>query len=138
MISSVEGVTLSIAQAPIPETPYRVNSIINGDCLDVLSHIKDNAVDLVAFSPPYDSIRDYKSEWRFDYTALGQALYRVTKDGGICAVVIGDGTKDFAKSLTTARLTVDWCDNAGGIYSGSRAIPASPQTGQRSSGAEPS
>ncbi len=35
------------------------------------------------------------------------------KDGGICAVVIGDGTKDFAKSLTTARLTVDWCDNVG-------------------------
>ncbi len=138
MLGSVEDVRLPIDQSLVPETQYRVNSIINGDCLGVLSHIKDNAVDLVTFSPPYDSIRDYKSEWRFDYTALGQALYRVTKDGGICSVVVGDGTKDFAKSLTTARLTVDWCDNAGGIYSGSRAIPASPQTGQRSSGAEPS
>lgn len=101
------------SEPPSPKRAYQVNSIINGDCLDVLSHIKDEALDLVAFSPPYDSIRDYKNEWRFDYTALGQALQRVTKDGGICAVVIGDGTKDFAKSLTTARLTVDWCDNAG-------------------------
>lgn len=111
--------TTLVADAPLPTLPpscpakHRVNSIINGDCLDVLSRIKNEVVDLIAFSPPYDSIRDYKNEWRFDYTALGQALNRVTKDGGICAVVIGDGTKDFAKSLTTARLTVDWCDNAG-------------------------
>lgn len=44
---------------------------------------------------------------------LGKSLYRVTKEGGICAVVIGDGTKDFDKSLTTFKLAVDWCDNAG-------------------------
>ncbi len=98
---------------PISEARHRVNSIINGDCLDVLAHMKDASVDLTTFSPPYDTIRDYKNQWSFDYTALGRQLHRVTKNGGICAVVIGDGTKDFAKSLTTARLTVDWCDNAG-------------------------
>ena len=87
---------------------YRVNSIINDDCLRVLSRMKEASVDLTAFSPPYDSIRDYKSNWAFDYSALGKALHRVTKDGGLCAVVIGDGTKDFAKSLTTARLTVTY------------------------------
>lgn len=87
---------------------FRVNSIINGDCLEVLTHIKAASLDMAVFSPPYDSIRDYKNEWSFDYTQLGRELHRVTKDGGLCAVVIGDGTKDFAKSLTTARLTVDW------------------------------
>jgi site-specific DNA-methyltransferase (adenine-specific) len=35
------------------------------------------------------------------------------KDRTITAVIIGDGTKDFAKSLTTARMQVDWVDNAG-------------------------
>lgn len=113
--------TTSFALSPNSETTreqaapsvYRVNSIINDDCLRVLSRMKEGSVDLTTFSPPYDSIRDYKSNWAFDPAALGKALYRVTKDGGICAVVIGDGTKDFAKSLTTARLTVDWCDNAG-------------------------
>lgn len=92
---------------------YEVNTIIAGDCLAVLDHVRDAVVDLVLFSPPYDGIRDYRDEWRFDYTALGRSLHRVAKDGAICAVVIGDGTKDFAKTLTTARLTVDWCDNAG-------------------------
>jgi DNA modification methylase len=92
---------------------YTVNSVIRGDCLSVLPRLKSEAVDLTVFSPPYDGIRDYKGEWNFDYPALGRELYRVTKDGGICAVVIGDGTKDFAKSLTTFRLAVEWCDHAG-------------------------
>ena len=113
MYSPTELIMEDIAEVDTTRKHYSVNSIINGDCLKVLSQIKDQSVDLIVFSPPYDSIRDYKNEWSFDYSALGKALYRVTKDGGICAVVIGDGTKDFAKSLTTARLTVDWCDNAG-------------------------
>ena len=102
-----------ISPALAPPQPFRVNSIINGDCLKVLTHVKSSSIDMTVFSPPYDAIRDYKNEWQFDPSALGKELYRVTKDGGLCAVVIGDGTKDFAKSLTTARLTVDWCDNAG-------------------------
>jgi DNA modification methylase len=90
---------------------HRVNSIITGDCLTVLEKMKPESVDLTVFSPPYDDIRDYKKGWLFDYPALGRSLHRVTKEGGICAVVIGDGTKDFAKSLTSFRLAVDWCDN---------------------------
>lgn len=113
MTIPAELITEDAADTKAARNRYQVNSVINGECLEVLAHIKEEAVDLVAFSPPYDSIRDYKNEWSFNYSALGKALYRVTKDGGICAVVIGDGTKDFAKSLTTARLTVDWCDNAG-------------------------
>lgn len=113
MIPVAELLPAPTLPPPAQNRPYRVNSIINGDCLDVLPHMKESSVDLTTFSPPYDSIRDYKNQWSFDYSALGRELYRVTKDGGICAVVIGDGTKDFAKSLTTARLTVDWCDNAG-------------------------
>ena len=67
---------------------------------------------MVCFSPPYDEVRDYKG-FCFDYKGLGKELYRVTKDGGVCACVIGDGTKDFAKSMTSMRLAVDWVDNAG-------------------------
>ncbi len=73
----------------------------------------DNSVDLSVFSPPYDGIRDYKKGWIFDFYTLGKNLHRITKEGGVCAVVIGDGTKNFAKSLTTFKLAVDWCENAG-------------------------
>ncbi len=87
--------------------------IKRGDCVAVTRELTDESIDLSVFSPPYDSIRDYKKGWIFDFPALGENLYRITKDGGVCAVVIGDGTKNFAKSLTTFKLAVDWCENAG-------------------------
>lgn len=89
------------------------NQIIVGDCLEVLSTFKDNTVPLTIFSPPYDGIRDYKNEWMLDFRKLGKELFRVTAEGGVVAVVIGDGTKNFAKSLTTFRWAVDWCDRVG-------------------------
>jgi DNA modification methylase len=91
----------------------RVNRILHADCLQELGNFAENSLDLTVFSPPYDAIRDYKKNWTFDFLALGQHLYRVTKEGGAAVVVIGDGTKNFAKSLTTFRLAVNWVDVAG-------------------------
>lgn len=90
-----------------------IDQLIVGDCVETLSQFADNSIDLTVFSPPYDNIRTYNGDWAVDFTALGIELYRITKEGGVCAIVIGDGTKDFAKSLTTFRLAVDWCDNVG-------------------------
>lgn len=87
--------------------------IIAADCLEALPLVAEASVDLVLFSPPYDEIRSYGGEWTIDMPSVGTALYRVVKDGGVCVVVIGDGTRDFAKSLTTARLQVDWVDRVG-------------------------
>jgi len=95
------------------ESPSRIDHVLNADCLVEIPLISDGYVDLTVFSPPYDGIRDYKKNWEFDYQTLGKELFRVTKDGGVCAVVIGDGTKDFAKSLTTFRLAVNWVDEIG-------------------------
>ena len=89
------------------------NSIIHGDCLDVLHGVESASIDLTVFSPPYDQLRDYQGDWVYHPALLGKELHRVTKDGGMCAVVIGDATRDFAKSLSSFRLAVDWCDNAG-------------------------
>lgn len=89
------------------------NTLHIADCLDMLPQVEANSVDLAVFSPPYDGIRDYHGGWTFNFKGLGDELLRVIKPGGVCAVVIGDGTKNFAKSLTTFRLAVDWCDRAG-------------------------
>jgi|GEM_PF-3746401 len=80
-----------------------LNAIHVGDCLDLIQAVPDASIDLTVFSPPYDNIRDYKKNWALDYQTLGAELHRVTVDGGICAVVIGDGTKDFANLLVSAR-----------------------------------
>lgn len=70
-------------------------------------------MDLALFSPPYDQVRDYGGDWALDLPQLGAELLRVVRDGGVCVVVIQDGTKDFAKSLSSFRLAVNWCDEVG-------------------------
>lgn len=88
-----------------------INQIICGNNIEVMKDIPDNSIDMIMTSPPYDDIRDYKG---FDMNLSNLAIecYRVLKDGGIAVLVMQDGTKNFAKSLTTFRTVIDWCDNA--------------------------
>ena len=89
-----------------------VNSIICRDNVELLKTFPDECIDMVVTSPPYDSLRDYNG-YELDLHGLGEQLLRVLKDGAICVMVIQDSTKDFAKSLTSFRTIVDWCDNIG-------------------------
>lgn len=88
------------------------NGLFCGDCNALLNDVAESSIDFIAFSPPYDDIRDYNG-FALNLTTLGKNLYRVAKDGAVCAVVITDATFEGAKSLTTFRLAVDWVDNAG-------------------------
>lgn len=103
----------------VPATPLRASTRLHkgglrvGDCLPLLSRMPDNSIDLTVTSPPYDNLRRYDTPTPLDLTALGQQLLRVTREGGICALVIGDSTSQFAKSLTSFRLAVSWCDTLG-------------------------
>jgi len=96
-----------------PATGTFRNTILLGDALAVLPTLAPGSVDLTVFSPPYDGIRDYGKDWSLNHKDLGKELFDVTCDGGVCCVVIGDGTKNFAKSLTTFRWAVDWVDSVG-------------------------
>lgn len=62
------------------------------DCLEGLKLIKDNSVDLVVTSPPYDNLREYKEGHGFDFKGIAKELYRVIKDGGIIVWIVGDST----------------------------------------------
>ena len=90
----------------------QVNKIICKDNITYLKTLPDECIDFVITSPPYDALRDYNG-YKLDLHGLGIELLRVLKDGGICVMVIQDSTKDFAKSLTSFRTIVDWCDNIG-------------------------
>ena len=89
-----------------------VNSIICQNNVSFLKTLPDDCIDMVVTSPPYDNLRDYNG-YELDLHGLGVELLRVLKDGGICVVVIQDATKDGAKTLTSFRTIVDWCDNVG-------------------------
>jgi len=89
-----------------------LNKIICLDSIKGLSKIEDSAIDMVITSPPYDQLRDYEKK-EFDLDGTGKEIFRVLKEGSICAVVLQDQTKNFGKSLTTFRTAINWCDRIG-------------------------
>lgn len=89
-----------------------INKIYNCDNIEGFGKLDDETVDLIVTSPPYDGIRDYKG-YSTNIGQVGKESFRTLKDGGILAMVINDGTKDFGKSLTTYRTILDYCDNHG-------------------------
>ena len=90
-----------------------IPTFVNANCLEYLPKLANDSIDFVLFSPPYDNLRTYKGYPPLDKIALGKELYRVAKEGAICAVVIQDQTKDCAKSLSSFRWAIDWCDQCG-------------------------
>ena len=96
-----------------PDDILKENRLLTGDCLPLLARLPSGSVDLTVTSPPYDDLRRYDTPTPLDLPELGEALFRVTKDGGVCIVVMGDASRHFAKSLSSFRLALSWCDRAG-------------------------
>lgn len=69
----------------------KINTIIQGDCLIEMKNMPDNSIDMVLTSPPYDNLRDYKG-YTFDFEAIANELFRITKQGGVVVWVVGDAT----------------------------------------------
>lgn len=61
------------------------------NCLDTMSRMEDNYIDLTVTSPPYDNLRSYNG-YSFDFEPIAKELYRVTKKGGVVVWVVGDAT----------------------------------------------
>ena len=72
-----------------------------GDCVEFMSNMDEEVIDLTVTSPPYDNLRDYKG-YSFDFENIARQLYRVTKPGGIVVWVIGDKING-GRTLTSFR-----------------------------------
>lgn len=82
-----------------------LNSVIQGDNVEVLREFPDNCIDLTVTSPPYDNLRTYNGfEW--DFEALAKELYRVTKDGGVVVWVVNDATINGSETGTSFRQAI--------------------------------
>ena len=68
-----------------------INSIIEGNCVEVMKSFDENSVDLTVTSPPYDNLRTYKG-YVFPFEEIAEQLYRVTKPGRIVVWVVADST----------------------------------------------
>ena len=68
-----------------------INKIYNENCLETMSRMSDNYIDLTLTSPPYDNLRTYNG-YSFDFESIAKELYRITKDGGVVVWIVGDAT----------------------------------------------
>ena len=68
-----------------------INKIYNENCLDTMSRMSDNFIDLTVTSPPYDNLRTYNG-YSFDFESIAKELFRVTKEGGVVVWIVGDAT----------------------------------------------
>lgn len=109
----VSGRQISLRRKTAPGELLKESRLLTGDCLPLLARLPSGSVDLTVTSPPYDDLRRYDTPTPLDLPKLAEALFRVTKDGGVCIVVMGDASRHFAKSLSSFRLALSWCDRAG-------------------------
>lgn len=76
-------------------------TLYNGRAEDVLPTLEP-VVDLTVTSPPYDNLRIYDG-YSFDFEAVANQLYRVTKPGGVVVWVVGDATLNGSETGTSFR-----------------------------------
>ena len=74
-----------------------LNKIYCEDCINTMSRMEDNFIDLTVTSPPYDNLRTYNDNidetWgEYVWKPIIKELYRVTKEGGVVVWVVGDAT----------------------------------------------
>lgn len=51
------------------------------DCVQFMSRMDKDIIDLTVTSPPYDNLRHYEG-YSFEFENIATQLYRVTKSGG--------------------------------------------------------
>jgi len=79
-----------------------INQIICGNCVEVMSQIPENEIDLVVTSPPYDDLRIYEG-YIFDFESIAKELLRVIAKNGVVVWVVGDKINNGNRSLTSFR-----------------------------------
>ncbi len=92
-----------------------VNRIYCGDCAEVMATWPDNCIDLTVTSPPYDNLRDYEG-YHFDFEAIAQQLYRITKQGGVVVWVVGDATINGSETGTSFRQALRFMEIGFNLY----------------------
>lgn len=75
-----------------------VNKVYNEECLVTLKNTPRDTFDLVITSPPYEDIRTYTGESKFDFPyfmKMAHELYRTVKPGGVICWIVGDQVKKY-------------------------------------------
>ncbi len=80
----------------------KLDTIICGDNVEVLSGFPPACIDLCVTSPPYDSLRTYGGH-SWDFEGVAAQLVRVIKPGGVIVWVVADATVNGSETGTSMR-----------------------------------
>jgi len=90
-----------------------INKTYNESCLNTMSKMPDNYIDLTITSPPYDDIRNYNNNigdnkiefngYSFPFEDIAKELLRVTKKGGVVVWIVNDATSKGSETLSSFR-----------------------------------
>lgn len=67
----------------------KLNQIYNEDCLETMSRMNNESIDLVITSPPYGKLRKYNG-FSFDFESIAKELVKKIKEGGIIVWICQD------------------------------------------------
>lgn len=79
-----------------------LNTVIEGNCVEVMKNLNENSVDLTLTSPPYDNLRTYDG-FIFPFEEIASELHRITKKGGVVVWVVNDATINGSETGTSFR-----------------------------------
>lgn len=87
------------------KSKIKLNHTFNENCLLTMQRMKDNLVDLVITSPPYDNLRLYDG-YTFPFEPIAAELFRILKPGGITVWIVSDATIDGSETLSSFRQAI--------------------------------
>lgn len=76
-------------------------TLLQGDCVEKCRELKDESVQLVVTSPPYDKLRTYGGVLEWDFESLSLELFRVLVPGGVLCWNVNDSVVDGSETLTS-------------------------------------
>jgi len=91
------------------------DTIIQGECVDVMKSFPDDSIDMCITSPPYDDLREYNG-FRFDIDAVTPELYRIMKPGGVVVWIVADATHNRARTGSSIRHKLSFMNAGFGVH----------------------
>lgn len=89
-----------------------LNNFYTGEAQEILKDFKEDSIDLVVTSPPYDDLRTYNKRvsgeliyngYSFPFEEIANELFRVLKKGGVVVWVVGDAVIKKSETGTSFR-----------------------------------
>jgi len=92
-----------------------INTIISGDCAEVLHQIEDESIDMCITSPPYDNLRVYKG-YKFPFENIVEELFRILKSGRVVVWVVSDATINGSETATSFKQALTFIDKGFNLH----------------------